>query len=143
MRKLLPIVVMTAFSLTATGILSGCSKENADAKKVNVAAMTEALKGEDKDARINACVELAKAGPKAAPAVQALITVLKDTDPTVRRLAAYALGEIGPEAKSALPVLKELMSDSDRQVVMQVVNSLRSIDPKNSSDLKNVSVSGP
>ena len=37
-----------------------------------------ALKSEDKEARINACVELAKAGSKAAPAVQALIGVLKD-----------------------------------------------------------------
>ncbi|HTE91575.1 MAG TPA: HEAT repeat domain-containing protein [Terriglobales bacterium] len=143
MRNLLRIVVMTAFSLTATGIFSGCSKENADVKKINVAAMMEALKGEDKDARINACVELAKAGPRAAPAVQALIGTLKDADPTVRRLAAYTLGEIGPEAKPALSALKELMNDPDRQVVMQVVNSLRSIDPKNNSDMKNVSVTGP
>ena len=76
--------------------------------------MTAALKSEDNDARINACVELAKAGPNAAPAIQSLIPLLKDNDPTVRRLAAYALGEIGPASKPALPALKEMLNDSDR-----------------------------
>ena len=139
--------VMTLFSSIAYSVLiglslSGCSKDDAEAKKVNVAAMTEALKSEDKEARINACVELAKAGSKAAPAVQALIGVLKDNDPVVRRLAAYALGEIGPASKPALPALKEMMNDPDREVVMQVVNSLRSIDPKGAGNLNNETVSG-
>jgi len=128
--------------LLLTGLVS-CSKESAEAKKVNVAAMTDALKSPDKDARINACVELAKAGPRAAPATQSLIPVLKDADPVVRRLAAYALGEIGPEAKAALPALKETLNDSEREVIMQVVNSLRSIDPKNYSGLKNETTAGP
>ena len=123
--------------------LSGCSKEDAAAKKINVAALTETLKSEDTEARINACVELAKAGPRAASAVQALMPLLKDNDPNVRRLAAYALGEIGAASAPALPSLKAMLGDPDRQVVMQVVNSLRSIDPKGASSLQNVNVSSP
>jgi HEAT repeat protein len=123
-----------------TGIMASCSKEDVEAKKVNVSAMTAALKSDDKDARVNACVELAKAGPRSASAVPALIPLLKDKEPEVRKLAAYALGQVGPEAKSALPALKELTADRDRGVTMQAVDSLRSIDPKGFSDLKNTSV---
>ena len=143
MKISLRIIFLGAFAVLGTGIFSGCSKESAEAKKIDVSAMTQTLKSEDKDARANACVELAKAGPRAAPAVAALIPILKDDDPVLRRLAAYALGEIGPESRAALPALKELLNDSDRQVVMQVVNSLRSIDPKNYSNVKNVNVSTP
>src|SRR5205823_1969686 len=58
----------------------GCSKEGAAAKQVNVPAMIDALKGQDSDARINACVELAKAGPRAKAAIPSLIRLLKDQD---------------------------------------------------------------
>src|SRR5262245_16683911 len=130
------IPIRALLLLVVIAILGGCSKEAAEARKVNIPAMTEALKSSDHEAQINACIELAKAGPRAVSAVSALIPLLKDADPNLRRLAAYVLGEIGPEAKSALPALKELSSDPDRNVVMQVVNSLRSIDPKGSADLK-------
>jgi HEAT repeat protein len=89
-----------------------------------------ALKGTEKDAKINACVELAAAKEKAAPAVPALMGCLTDRDPEVRRLAAYALGEIGPPAAKALPALKQLLGDEDRAVMMQAANSCRAIDPK-------------
>lgn len=107
---------------------SGCSQKQGDT--VNVSANTEALKSADKDARVNACVELAKGGPASAPAVPALIPLLKDSDAEIRRLAAYALMEIGPAAKEALPTLKQMMSDPDRTVVTQVLNSIRAIDPQ-------------
>src|SRR5438093_13348002 len=107
MKYLTTLFSAIAFSFVMGLSLSGCSKEDAEAKKVNVAAMTEALRSADKDARVNACVELAKAGPRAAPAVQALIPLLKDSDPDVRRLAAYALGDIGAASKPALPTLEE------------------------------------
>ncbi len=139
MKTLLHTIVL---SLVLGAGSVGCSKEDAGAKQVNVPAMIDALKGQDNDARINACVELAKAGPRAKAAVPSLIPLLKDQDPLARRLAAYALGEIGPEANSALPGLKALLNDTDRAVVMQAVNSLRSIDPKNYSGLKNVTVTG-
>jgi HEAT repeat protein len=126
MKNCMRVLLVTAL---AFGILSliGCSGEKP--AQVNVNAMIEELKKEDKDARVNACVELAKAGPKAAPAVSALIPVLKDKDAEVRRLAAYTLYEIGIEAKAAVPAVKEMMSDPDRSVVMQAVNTLRAIDP--------------
>jgi|SRR6266480_1082359 len=142
MKDVITMFSSIAFSVLIGLSLGGCSRENAEAKKVNVAALTEALKSENKEARINACVELAKAGPRAASAVQALLPLLKDNDATVRRLAAYALGEIGTASKPALPALKEMLSDPDRQVVMEVVNSIRSIDPQGSSNLQNVNVSG-
>ena len=132
----MPLHILALCVMFTSGFV-GCSKEDAEAKKVNVPAMIDALKGADKEARINACVELAKAGKRAKPAVQSLIPLLKDPDPVARRLAAYVLGEIGPEAKSALPEMKEMLNDSNREVVMQAVNSLRSIDPKNYSGLKN------
>jgi len=142
MKKLFALLFVSTLDVLVVAVSSGCSKEDAEARKVNVPAMTEALKSGDRDSRENACIELAKAGPRAAPVVPALIPLLKDNDLEIRRLAAYALGEIGPQAKAALPALKELMNDPDRRVVMQVVNSLRSIDPQGSSNLQNVNVSG-
>jgi len=143
MKNQWPVFCSIALGAICAGCFTSCSKEPAASKNADVSAMTAALKSEDNDARINACVELAKAGPNAAPAIQSLIPLLKDNDPTVRRLAAYALGEIGPASKPALPALKEMLNDSDRQVVMQVVNSLRSIDPKGSSNVQNINVSTP
>jgi HEAT repeat protein len=136
------LVWTTFLVLLISGSIS-CSKESAEAKKVDVQAMIGALKGEDKEGRINACVELAKAGRLAKPAVPFLVPLLKDKDPLARRLAAYALGEIGPDAQSALSDLKGLVNDQDRTVSMQVINSLRSIDPKNYSGLKTETTSPP
>jgi len=143
MKRIFMVSLASMFSVLGVAALSGCSKEDAAAKKVDVSAMTEALKSGNSEARENACIELAKAGPRAAPAVGALIPLLKDNDAEIRRLAAYALGEIGPQAKAALPALGELSNDPDRRVVMQVVNSLRSIDPKNYSGLKNETATSP
>src|SRR5256885_8923075 len=86
-------------------------------KNFNVSAMTAALKSDNTETRVNACIELAKAGERAAPAVTALIPLLKDPDPVTRRLAAYALGQVGPKATQAVPALKELLNDSDRDVL--------------------------
>ena len=143
MKKIFMVSFASMFGILGVAALSGCSKEDAAAKKVDVSAMTEALKSGGSEARENACIELAKAGPGAAPAVAALIPLLKDNDAEIRRLAAYALGEIGPQAKAALPALAELANDPERRVAMQVVNSLRSIDPKNYSGLKNETATSP
>src|SRR5216117_3155910 len=131
-----------ALGISIIVTLGGCSKEDPEAKKVNVPAMTEALKSPDKDTRVNACIELAKAGPRATPAVGALIPLLKDQEPLVRQLAAYALGQIGPKASSAIPALKELLGDQDLGVLSAALNALRSIDPK-STDAKIPNVQTP
>ena len=131
--------------LVVGSLLIGCSEKKHGDKKVNVPPLIEALKSADKDVRMNACIDLAKAGEYAAPAISALIPVLKDTDINVRRLAAYALGEIGPKAKEALPGLKEMLADPDRNVVMQAVNSMRNIDPASvpSQNMPNVMTPTP
>ncbi len=97
--------------------------------KVNVAEKIEALKSPDLALRTDALADLAAAGPKAEPAIPALIPLLKDPDKDMRRLAAYALGEIGPKAKSAIPELKELLKDGDMSVIQAAGNAMRSIDP--------------
>lgn len=127
----------TLFAILLSGLVPiffcGCAKPG---DKVDVSTQTTGLKSADRDARVNACIELAKAGPKAAPAVSALIPVLKDPDAEVRRLAAYALMEIGEPAKAAAPTVKEMLNDPDQLVVRQAVNTLRAIDPT-AKDLPN------
>ncbi|MBI2947822.1 MAG: HEAT repeat domain-containing protein [Verrucomicrobia bacterium] len=118
-------VFLMVFTVFIASLGSACAKK----ETVNVSAQTAGLKSPDKDTRINACIELAKAGPKAASAVSDLIPILKDQDAEVRRLAAYALYEIGEGAKAAIPAVKELMNDRDPAVVQQALNTLRAIDP--------------
>ena len=124
------VMILAISSIATFGFLVGCSKEGAGDKNVNVSAMTADLKSTDKDKRVDACVELAKAGPRAAPAVDSLIPLLKESDALVRRLAAYALGQIGPKASKALPAMKELLNDPDYNVQTTVVSSMRFIDAK-------------
>jgi len=121
--------------LLLAGLGAGCGGGEPTAK-VDVQAQIQNLKSEDAQKRVDACVELAKAGPDAASAVTSLIPVLKDSDALVRRLAAYALGQIGPKAKEAVPALKELMNDTDRDVLTATINAIRAIDAAAASDVK-------
>jgi HEAT repeat protein len=117
------LLIVFAFA----GFLSACNRT--PQTNVNVPAARENLKSANAETRQNAAIELAKAGPAAAPAVQDLIPLLKDPDPLVRRLSAYALGEIGPQAKPAIPHLQELMKEPDRDIALAGVNALNAIDP--------------
>ncbi len=132
MKKPLSNSLITILALLFAGFLAACAAKE---QSVDVSATTQALKSADKDTRVNACVELAKAGAKAAPAVPDLIPLLKDKDSEVKRLAAYALMEIGPGAKAAIAPLRELLNDPERAVALQAINSLRAIDP-NAADIK-------
>jgi HEAT repeat protein len=120
-------LLMLAAGLLLAGLSAGCGSGEKK-ETVDVQAQIKNLKSDNAETRQNACVELAKGGESAAPAVQALIPALKDTDPLVRRLAAYALGEIGPKAKEAIPALKELMNDPERDVLTATINAIRAID---------------
>ena len=122
-------------SVLLAGLAAGCGGGE-KTEKVDVQAQIQNLKSDKPDAKVNACVELAKAGPDAAPAVQSLIPLLKDSDPLVRRLAAYALGQIGPKAKEAIPALKELMNDPERDVLTATINAIRAIDESAASGVK-------
>jgi len=118
------LVGMTAFTL-----LLGCSKSSTPSVNVDVSAQTEQLKSPDVNLRVDAANALASAGPKAAPAMPALIEALKDSDPLVRRLSAYALGQIGPAAKEAVQPLTTAMQQGDREMITTCMNAIRAIDP--------------
>jgi HEAT repeat protein len=124
LMKLLPVCFLCCI-LGALAVLGGgCAKEQVN---VNVSAAVQGLKSPETDAKVNACTELAKAGPAAASATPDLIPLLKDKDPLVRRLAAYALGQIGPKASSAIPALREKLNDPDPNVASDALNALRFI----------------
>ena len=141
--KSFPSRVFHTLALVCLIAAAGC-REGGDAEgsKIDVAAQLEKLKGSDETAKQDALVELAKAGPRAEPALQQLTTLLKDPNETVRQLSAYALMQLGPKAASALPALKELLKDSHQPVAMNAVNAIRAIDPKGSGDLKVINVTG-
>jgi len=63
------------------------------------------------DVRMRAVVALREMGPKAKPAVAALIERLGDKDKTVRLHSAIALGNIGPDARAAVPALKPFLKE--------------------------------
>ena len=52
---------------------------------------------------------LAGIGPKARPALDALVAALDDADPTIREEAAGAIASIGGDAASAVPKLQEVL----------------------------------
>jgi HEAT repeat protein len=128
----LPLSSLQCVGVTClvTLFFAACSRD--PGARVDVQTQITALKSPDTNAVEDACIELAKAGAKGAPAVSDLIPLLKHKDEEVRRLAAYALQEIGPGAKAALPALQELLgNEPSRKVQMQVTLTLQSIDPKN------------
>ena len=73
-------------------------------------ALAARLKDPDPVVRTTAAEALASIGPKAAPAVPALIAAagVADENVNVLRACAEALGAIGPAAAAALPVLREI-----------------------------------
>ena len=136
MKTLTLMVSFATLAALSTGLLVSCSKGEDYNKSVNVKAMVQQLKSQDKDQRQNACIALAEAGPYAAEAVPALIEALKDSESLNRSLAAYALGRIGPKASQAVPALKECLNTPDPEVTPAVINALRAIDPKAATGLK-------
>lgn len=71
------------------------------------------LKNDDTSKRVSAICSVAEIGPKAAPAVPALMDAVEDIDWVVRVAAITALGEIGPGACEAVPVLIGALSRED------------------------------
>ena len=70
---------------------------------VAVPALTQALRDEDVEVRVNAVIALSRLGESASDAVPMLTEVLLDESDRVREHAVYALEQIGtPEAASVL-----------------------------------------
>lgn len=74
-----------------------------------IGTLSRALASENKKDRHKAATMLGRFGPRAGPAVPALITALDDDAKIVRREAAVTLGKIGPAAKAALPALQNVV----------------------------------
>lgn len=69
--------------------------------------------GSDTNAAIKAIDELGRLGPKAKPAVGALISALNSKDLGVRWHAIRTLGAIGKEAAAAVPSLEKGLTDNE------------------------------
>ncbi|MBC8243827.1 MAG: HEAT repeat domain-containing protein [Verrucomicrobia bacterium] len=91
------------------------------------------LRQGDKVARREAARSLAQLGPKAKPAVPALVKALDDDQEQVFFWAATALANLGPDAQEAAPELIKRLRRSNRryrdQVRLRVVTALTRIGP--------------
>ncbi|MGE5230108.1 MAG: HEAT repeat domain-containing protein [Deltaproteobacteria bacterium] len=98
--------------------------------KIPMSQMIADLKADAPYTRNGAAYELAHMGPKAAPAVPALIEALQDPAASVRYPVTIALREIGPAAKAAVPALTKVAEeDLNDEVSASALQALRKIDP--------------
>ena len=68
---------------------------------------------------------LVRMGPKARPAVPALVQGLKDRRQVVRAMSAMALGKIGgPDVRAVLPTLIASLNDTNQAVEFQIVEAV-------------------
>ncbi len=68
-------------------------------------------------------------GPKATPAILALVKALRSPVPGVRFSASRALGKIGRlDANAVLPALRAAMNDPDRYVRDEAAETLQKIE---------------
>lgn len=88
-----------------------------------VPPLVQAVKGRDRDLRLNASMALVRIGkPAAAP----LVSLLKETDPEIRKRASEALGRIG---RPAFEPLCHALNEADlgtRREAALVLSGLRS-----------------
>jgi predicted component of type VI protein secretion system len=92
-----------------------------------LSSWTEELSAPSPYTRHSAAYAIASMGPKAAPAVPALIKGLEDSESTVRYACAIALREIGPDAKEAVEPLKKLLDDRSEDVVSMARKAIKAI----------------
>ncbi|HEY6948958.1 MAG TPA: HEAT repeat domain-containing protein [Gemmatimonadales bacterium] len=97
---------------------------------IPMSQMIADLKSDAPYTRNGAAYELAHLGPKAAPAVPALIQALQDPAASVRYPVTIALREIGPAAEAAVPALAKVAEeDLNDEVAASALQALRVIDP--------------
>lgn len=69
-----------------------------------------------KEVRFRAAAIVARIGPKAKPAVPALIEALQDDNAATRNEVLFALAAIGPEAQAAATAVIRALNDEDAKV---------------------------
>src|SRR5262249_57143042 len=96
----------------------------ADAKPVE--ALIKDLESTDDNARQAAAAALAELGPKAEPAVPALLNALKSKNEFLRLNATLALGKVG---KGAVAKVADALQDKDDDVRYYAIWALGLIGP--------------
>jgi serine/threonine protein kinase len=91
---------------------------------LEVLALSENLKSNDKETRARAAVALGKAGKEARIALPKLLNALRDNDEKIRELVAHALDRIGPPAKEDLPILSMALREDDPDIRAYAVSAL-------------------
>lgn len=94
-----------------------------------VPALTEALKDNRADVRLNAALALGRIGAVAKPSVPPLIELSKDPNLAVQQQAIVALGQIGVDAQPAVPVLVAALKQPNWQIRANVAHTLGEIGP--------------
>lgn len=107
-------------------MLQGMDGLEADARRAKVPELSAALRMDDEDIRLGACLALGQIGKDAVPS---LIPLLDDPDANVRYYAVWALGQIGPNAGDALPAIQKALRDSDGDVRRKAVFALGRVKP--------------
>ena len=105
------------------------SVTSARAEEQDIQTLITALSGTDSKASIRAAEELGKLGPKARPALLALVQALGSQDPELRGIAARTLGTLGPAGKSAVGALANRLADDDAMVRAYAAHALGEIGP--------------
>jgi HEAT repeat protein len=98
--------------------------EDAPLSILEVLALSEDLKSNDKEKRAQAAVALGKAGKEARAALPALLEALGDEDEKIRDLVADALDQAGPPSKEDMPAVSTALRDDDPDVRAYAVSVL-------------------
>jgi HEAT repeat protein len=104
-----------------------------DAPRATNRRVTEALERwqrADIPAKLGALYRLGRLGPRAHPAVPAIIPGLTHSDSRIRSETARTLGQIGSGAAPANSELLRALNDRERDVRVAVVNALEKTNPE-------------
>ena len=132
------ILLQSILVLLLTSLLIGCGGDDELQydENVDIDAQIQALTSGDDNAKADAAAALCLAGPRAAPAVDALIANLKSSNEEVRTLSSSALLEIGTAAKKAAPQLREALKKARSMgESSQHFYAIKAVDPEGSKDL--------
>jgi HEAT repeat protein len=117
-------ILFLAFGPKRTSKPSDEQADPAPMSILDVLALSEDLKSDDKETRAKAALALGKAGKEARAALPALLEALRDEDEKIRDLVADALDQAGPPAKEDFPAISTALRDEDPDVRSYAVSAL-------------------